>query len=431
VVLVRLRPRLAAVVTAAVTVVAVASPVFAAPTPSPSAKSTARPAPAKAAPPAKATPSPLAAGLAAQARALKALAADLDAAQVTLRPLQITATTATKAWRRTLAQLAVARAAQARADTAAATARAAKDAQDARVGQMAASAYKSGGNAPAWMTALNVTNPTDLFTQQATLNQIAAQQGVQLTQLGQLQAVAEAAALTAHEAAGRVFTLVDQAGRAHDAASAAMGAQQKVVHELMTRQARIRDGVQKLLATTPAAQRAVLLRQLADALKAVTATAADVDASMRAVTALLPVASSHQGLDALAWAKKQLGLPYSWGGGNEAGPTRGTVNPEGNTAGLTTTGFDCSGLTLFAWAKEGFALDHFTGFQWFEGRPVTRDELRPGDLVFYATDPNDPTTIHHVGIYAGDGRMIDAPHTGAKVRYDNVFSSQYVGAVRP
>jgi cell wall-associated NlpC family hydrolase len=224
---------------------------------------------------------------------------------------------------------------------------------------------------------------------------------------------------------------MDQARRAHVTASTAMAAQQKVVHDLMTRQARITDAVQKLLATTAAPQRGALLRQLADALKAVNATAADVDAGMRAVTALLPVATSRQGLDALAWAKKQLGLSYSWGGGGETGPTRGMVNPEGDSAGLTTDGFDCSGLTLFAWAKEGFALDHYTGFQWFEGRPVTRDALRPGDLVFFATDPKDPTTIHHVGIYAGDGRMIDAPHTGAKVRYDNVFTDQYVGAVRP
>jgi len=422
-------PRFAAAVAAAVTAVTVAAggSSYAAPTPSPS--STAKTPAAKQ--PAPSAPSPVAAGLAAQAKALKALASDLANAQKTLKPLQATATTATKAWRHTQSQLAVAHAAQARADNEASKARAATDAQTAAVGQIAASAYISGGSAPSWMAALNVTNPTDLFTQKATLDQVAARQQEQLDRLAELQTVAEAAALTAHQAAGQVFALEDQARRAHDAASAAMGAQQKVVHSLLSRQAKISDAVTKFLATTPAAQRAALLRQLADALKGVDATAADVDASMRAVTALLPVATARQGLVALAWAKKQLGLPYSWGGGNETGPTLGTVNEQGNPAGLTTIGFDCSGLTLFAWAKEGFALDHYTGFQWFEGRLVPRDQLRPGDLVFYATDLNDPTTIHHVGIYAGNGRMIDAPHTGAKVRYDDVFTSQYVGAVRP
>ena len=152
---------------------------------------------------------------------------------------------------------------------------------------------------------------------------------------------------------------------------------------------------------------------------------------MAAVGQLLPVASAKQGVKALAVAKKQLGQPYSWGGGDANGPTVGTVNLEGNKAGLTTIGFDCSGLVLYAWAKQGFTLDHYTGFQWFEGRPIPRDQLRPGDLVFFATDPKDSATIHHVGIYVGDGKMIDAPHTGAKVRYDTVFTAQYIGAIRP
>ena len=318
---------------------------------------------------------------------MKALAADLDAAQQTLSPLQRTATTATKAWRRTLAKLAVARAAQARADEAAAAATAAKDAQDEAIGQIAASAYKAGGDVPTWMTALNVNNPTDLFTQQATLNEIAAHQATQLRQFEQLQTLADAAALTAQFAAARVFTLVDQARRAHDAASAAMGAQQKVVHDLITRQAHISDAVQSLLASTPAPQRAVLLRDLSDALTAVDTTAADVDASMRAVDGTAAGGERAPRCQSLGVGEEAAGPAYSWGGGTEAGPTRGTVNPEGNSAGLTTTGFDCSGLTLFAWAKEGFALDHYTGFQWFEGRPVSRADLRPGDLVFYATDP--------------------------------------------
>jgi len=51
--------------------------------------------------------------------------------------------------------------------------------------------------------------------------------------------------------------------------------------------------------------------------------------------------------------------------------------------------------------------------------------------VFFATDVTDPSTIHHVGIYAGNGKMIDAPETGSVVRYDPAFNSQYIGAVRP
>jgi cell wall-associated NlpC family hydrolase len=76
-------------------------------------------------------------------------------------------------------------------------------------------------------------------------------------------------------------------------------------------------------------------------------------------------------------------------------------------------------------------LDHWTGDQWNEGAHISRAELRPGDLVFFATNTSDPSTIHHVGMYVGNGEMIDAPFTGADVRYDSAFRSDYIGAVRP
>jgi cell wall-associated NlpC family hydrolase len=144
-----------------------------------------------------------------------------------------------------------------------------------------------------------------------------------------------------------------------------------------------------------------------------------------------PEATAKQGLLALQWAKTQLGVPYSWGGGDANGPTLGFVENAQITSGASTIGFDCSGLTLFAWAHAGYALGHYTGAQWVEGVAVPQDKLRPGDLVFFATDTSDPTTIHHVGIYAGNGQMIDAPETGSVVRYDNAFRPGYIGAIRP
>ena len=58
-------------------------------------------------------------------------------------------------------------------------------------------------------------------------------------------------------------------------------------------------------------------------------------------------------------------------------------------------------------------------------------ELAPGDLLFWATDLTDPATIHHVGIYVGGGRMIDAPRTGMPVRETGVVLDGLIGAVRP
>ena len=60
-----------------------------------------------------------------------------------------------------------------------------------------------------------------------------------------------------------------------------------------------------------------------------------------------------------------------------------------------------------------------------------RNQLHPGDLVFYATNLSDPATIHHVGIYTGNGYMIDAPYTGAVIRFDSIDQADYIGAVRP
>ena len=64
---------------------------------------------------------------------------------------------------------------------------------------------------------------------------------------------------------------------------------------------------------------------------------------------------------------------------------------------------------------------------------IPENELEPGDLVFFATNTSDPSTIEHVGIYVGDGTMIDAPHPGAFIRFDTIagFNPQYIGAVRP
>jgi len=115
---------------------------------------------------------------------------------------------------------------------------------------------------------------------------------------------------------------------------------------------------------------------------------------------------------ALGWAFREIGVPYSWGGGDATGPTGGFAQ------GADTVGFDCSGLTLFAWAHAGVALGHYTGSQWTAGRHVAQSDLQPGDLVFFATDTADPATIHHVGLYIGGGDMISAPHTGDVVRVE-------------
>jgi len=113
-----------------------------------------------------------------------------------------------------------------------------------------------------------------------------------------------------------------------------------------------------------------------------------------------------------------LGTPYSWGGGGTGGPTTGSGPGSG------TVGFDCSGLTVWEFATVGIALPRTAADQEAATRPTLTP--RPGDLVFF-----DLPTAGHVGLYLGNGQMLDAPHTGAVVRIEQVWGGARYGQVLP
>jgi cell wall-associated NlpC family hydrolase len=125
------------------------------------------------------------------------------------------------------------------------------------------------------------------------------------------------------------------------------------------------------------------------------------------------LAPSDMAVRAIAYAYQRLGTPYEWGGDG--------------TDGL----FDCSGLVQAAYTSVGITMPRTASEQWYTGPHVPLDKLQPGDLVFYAVDLKNPATIHHVGIYVGGGAMIDAPHTGAQIRFDPIAAADYLGATRP
>jgi cell wall-associated NlpC family hydrolase len=124
--------------------------------------------------------------------------------------------------------------------------------------------------------------------------------------------------------------------------------------------------------------------------------------------------SSSFGQAVVAAATSQLGVPYSWGGGNPAGPTSGVGS------GAKTTGFDCSGLVLYAVAQASsgqIELPHSSELQATSGTAVAPDDIEPGDVIAFALG-SDPSDFDHIGIYIGNNEMIDAPDTGAVVRVD-------------
>jgi cell wall-associated NlpC family hydrolase len=111
-------------------------------------------------------------------------------------------------------------------------------------------------------------------------------------------------------------------------------------------------------------------------------------------TAVLPQGAAGA---AITFALGEVGKPYVWGA---TGP---------NT-------YDCSGLVLRAFQAAGINLPRVSRQQFYAGGHVPVAQAQPGDLLFYATDPSDPSTIHHVVLYMGDDQMVEAPYTGERVR---------------
>jgi len=119
--------------------------------------------------------------------------------------------------------------------------------------------------------------------------------------------------------------------------------------------------------------------------------------------------SAIVGLNAMYIAAAQRGVPYRYGG----------ASPR--------TGFDCSGLAMYAYARVGRSIPRVAQQQYLATIRIGASARRQGDLVFFYTG----RTVYHVGIYAGGGYMIDAPHTGTVVQLERIWSSQVLyGRVR-
>ena len=146
--------------------------------------------------------------------------------------------------------------------------------------------------------------------------------------------------------------------------------------------------------------------------------------------AAAPAPGDGTGAAIVAAASHYLGTPYSWGGGDTTGPTKG-VYTSGSLNGTNTVGFDCSGLVLFAVNNAtGVALPHSAEAQGKDARGavVPRDcaQMLPGDVISFSDDGNGaPGYLGHVGIYLGDGKMIHAPKPGKSVEIVQLQGSGY------
>ena len=187
----------------------------------------------------------------------------------------------------------------------------------------------------------------------------------------------------------------------------------QIYADLQTRQTMLR-GVQKQIEQMQAAAAAAARRAAQRAAAAAAAAAAQNAPEQNQAGGgggggggTTSTAGAHGSV--VSVAQQELGVPYVWGG-------------------ASPSGFDCSGLSMYCYEQVGISLPHNAAMQYADITHVAHGSEQPGDLVFFGYSAGG---IHHVGIYVGGGSMIDAPYTGAVVRYDSAFSGDYFASGRP
>ena len=225
-----------------------------------------------------------------------------------------------------------------------------------------------------------------------------------------------AQATSARNALVQAQTASNQELASIQALQTSLQSEQQTINALIGKQQAVLATTQTLAAAQVAAttqvsrgQTRTALPKAAPALAAKAAAAAPKAAprQVAAPIAAVPAVTSGKAAAVLRFAYAQLGKPYRYG-----------------AAGAQT--FDCSGLTMKAWAAAGVSIGHNAAGQYASTRHVARSALQPGDLVYFGHP------IHHVGIYIGGGRFIEAPYTGARLRISNLSNRHdYVGASRP
>ena len=340
---------------------------------------------------------------------------------------------------------------QAKADAAAAAARATKAeqtlaGQQRQIGRFAAASYQGGGDIAKLGPLFNADGPQQLLDSAGAAHAVSSAMQGAFLRFTATQVVSNAFKLQADQAVAKVKTATDAAAKAKAGAEAAEASQaaavtamgverkkqigqlatlrntsyqvaeqrQRGLEELARQRAaalaaKKAEELRKRIAAREAAERA---RELAE--EAAQKAREERENKGKSTHKKKPAkqkpgrggsggVTSSGGVSAVIdFALSQLGEPYVWGAD---GPGS----------------WDCSGLTMGAWERAGVQLPHYSVAQYEQIKHISEDELRPGDLIFWAENADDPGTIFHVAMYLGDGRMIHAPRTGKPVKIDSVY----------
>jgi cell wall-associated NlpC family hydrolase len=264
------------------------------------------------------------------------------------------------------------------------------------LGRLAAAAYRDGNGLGSVSLVLNADGPDQLATSAHVLQHQAMDLKATLRAAGLAQQDAQAAQSAADIAVRTRMAAQTQVAQAAQIARASVAAEQSQLAAMSAK----RDA---LLARLAAAQRVSIQleqqRQQGLVEEAARQAAAEGGGGGHFI---VPRYDGSAASRALAFAYAQLGKPYVWG----------ATGPDS---------FDCSGLTMQSWATAGVSLPHFAAFQYQASHPIGYDDLRPGDLLFWATNGHDSNTIYHEAMYVGGQQMIQAPRTGENVEVSSIW----------
>jgi cell wall-associated NlpC family hydrolase len=317
--------------------------------------------------------------------------------------------------------------AQAAADAAAAAAEQARaDLAQARsdIAVFARSSYVQGSTSPTLEALMTSDGPAQMVERAALLEAAGAHQGdvvVRFTAAEQSATAADAAARTALDQAA---ALKQQAADALAAAEALEVSARQQAADLAAQQTAVQQQLEQ-------AQQTLLgLEGARDAAQQYAAQqyAAQQSANRAVYSGAVTTAGAGSASaveTAISAARQYLGTSYAWGGGSLSGPSEGW----GIDAGIV--GFDCSGLTRYAYAQAGISVPRNSSAQFSALPKVSRNDLQRGDLVFWATDTSSASTIHHVAIYLGNGQILEAPESGSVVRITSMRWGGFIGGARP
>jgi cell wall-associated NlpC family hydrolase len=345
--------------------------------------------------------------------AVGALEERLAAARAQLHRLQVEAAQAVEAYDAAVARLQLAQAAEGAAVTRREQAAAEAETARTELGRWAAAAYRAGGPMAGWSAVLSAGGATELIRRAAAIQLVGEARTAVLTRAAVALAVADQTRLAAEQALDTVTSSALMTAQARTVLLASLDARQVEVAGL--------EGEQHQLLALLAARRHTSTEREAARLAAVESgrTAAAAGWSLpnpppgQHPAGPPPPRGTEEGASrAVAFALAQVGKPYLWAG---AGPDS----------------FDCSGLTMRAWQQAGVPLPHFSAGQAQLVLPIPWGEIRPGDLVFFATDAHDVTTVYHVALYVGGDLVVEAPRPGTRVRVAPVWQPGLLGAGRP